>query len=263
LEPDAPDPEKALDGEPLPNSAADEFIGKMNHDFRRPKPSEEAVAAALQAIQKLTSDVAAESETQFAGLETACPKCGGPNSGTNRFCGYCGTLLDAVQSSAAAKLENPQTPPAVGTGQHLYHHHYHHHYFSDSAGKAVPETKTVVHRTEEVVDASRLQPLPTDPETVIQRLVQNWALYCNARRLDDLVALYSADAIVIRPNADLAHGTAAIRQLLSAALQSGLGDVELECADIGIIGEFACLTGLSKMLVPSPQENATSRQGSI
>src|SRR5260370_13792980 len=50
-------PEKAGD-DPLPNSAVDDFFVKMNHDFRRPKPSEEAVAAALHAIQALARDVA-------------------------------------------------------------------------------------------------------------------------------------------------------------------------------------------------------------
>src|SRR5258706_6485163 len=36
--------------DPLPNSAADDFFVNLNRDFRRPKPSEEAVAAALHAI---------------------------------------------------------------------------------------------------------------------------------------------------------------------------------------------------------------------
>lgn len=241
-----PDPEKDQGDELLPNSAAEEFFGKMNHDFRRPKPSEQAVAVALHAIQKMTGDVVAEygSETPATSAETACPKCGATNSGGNRFCGYCGTLLERTEQPAL-KIETP----AVAPGQHVHHHHHHHHYFSDPNGKSPAVPEAIVQRTEQVSAALQMQGSVTDAEA-IQQLVRNWSLYCNAKRLDDLVELYSTDAIVLRPNALPAHGSSEIRQLLGAALQSGLGDVELECADIGIVGAFASLTGISKMLVP-------------
>jgi ketosteroid isomerase-like protein len=66
-----------------------------------------------------------------------------------------------------------------------------------------------------------------------------------------LLALYSADAIVLRSNVAPAHGRSAIRQLLQAELQAGLGDVELDCADAGFLNDIACLTGRSHMLVPT------------
>jgi ketosteroid isomerase-like protein len=65
------------------------------------------------------------------------------------------------------------------------------------------------------------------------------------------LTLYSSDAIVLRANLAPAHGRTAIRQLLQAALQAGLGDVELEPADAGVLGDIACLTGKSRMLVPT------------
>src|SRR5436305_15293114 len=98
-----PDPGKDQQDEILPNSAADEFFGRMKHDFRRPKPSEEAIASALQAIQKLTGEITLEYSRKVPAENSAekCPKCGGPNSALNRFCGYCGTLMD--------RPERPQT----------------------------------------------------------------------------------------------------------------------------------------------------------
>src|SRR5258708_5670217 len=64
------------DDELLPNSTADEFFDRMKHDFRRPKPSQEAVATALQAIQKLAGDVALDhaSNLQAHTAEVKCSK---------------------------------------------------------------------------------------------------------------------------------------------------------------------------------------------
>src|SRR5262249_20718265 len=109
----------------------------MKHDFRRPKPSEEAIASALQAIQKLTGEVAAEAtpESTVESRAGKCPKCGAGNSLTNRFCGYCGTPMDRVEG--ARTNSEVQVP---SEGRHIYHHHYHHHYFSE-AEKAAAEKR--------------------------------------------------------------------------------------------------------------------------
>ena len=81
--------------------------------------------------------------------------------------------------------------------------------------------------------------------------MQTWSRCFNSKRLDELVELYSSDSIVLRPNSVPAHGQDAVRQLFETALEAGLGDVQLDCADIGIVDDFACLTGRSKMLVPT------------
>jgi len=242
-----PDPKKEQSDEPLPNSAVDEFFVKMKHDFRRPKPSEEAVAVALHAIQTLTGAAAVEPGSAKAAAGTngeECPKCGAANSGLNRFCGYCGALLGRAEKPVT-KVEGPQNGSTPG--QHFYHHHFHHHYFPDSQGK---DSANKVVTWTGGSSAAPQSDAEAALESAIQKLVQEWSVRCNSKRLDDLVELYSSDAIVLRPNVAPAHGSSAIRQLLNTALESGLGEVELDCADIGVVGDIACLTGRSKMLVP-------------
>jgi uncharacterized protein (TIGR02246 family) len=260
--------------DPLPNSAVDDFFVKMNHDFRRPKPSEEAVAAALHAIQTLAGDAALEGDGEAAATEDSsaensstqasgepCPKCRAVNSGSNRFCGYCGSSLTrrekpaaptAAPSSALFREQPIRQQPA--SEQHIHHHH--HHYFPESVGK---------HSFGEVALTGELAaPPPTAvaaAEAAIQKLVRDWSLCCNSKRLDDLLALYSPDAIVLRPSVSPAHGRSAIRVLLQSALQDGLGDVELDPADAGVLGDIACLTGRSRMLVPTAPGNRHEETG--
>jgi hypothetical protein len=137
--------------DPLPNSAVDDFFVKMNHDFRRPRPSDEAVAAALHAIQTLAGD-AAEHDVEAAAVQdlssddsatatagALCPKCRAVNFGTNRFCGYCGALItqrEKLATGAAAPgalIHEPPTRDQTAREQHIHHHH--HHYFPGSEGK--------------------------------------------------------------------------------------------------------------------------------
>jgi uncharacterized protein (TIGR02246 family) len=256
-----PPPEKFGD-DPLPNSAVDDFFVKMNHDFRRPKPSEEAVAAALHAIQTLAGDVAeheaeagsapSTGDSRAEDSDERCPKCREMNSGSNRFCGFCGALLMRLEKPAAKTaappsglVREPQHEQPVRE-QHIHHHH--HHYFPESVVKpSFGDAKVAL--TGELA-APQATPA-ADAEAAIQKLVSDWTLCCNSKRLEDLLALYSLDAIVLRADVALAHGRSAIRQLLQAALQAGLGDVELDCADAGVLGDIACLTGRSRMLVPT------------
>ena len=249
-------------GDLLPNSAADDFFVKMNRDFRRPKPSEEAVAAALHAIQTLASE-SAEHDTEESFAEDAraedpatritgatCPKCGAGNSGSNRFCGSCGTSLARRAKPAPAPLEGARREASVRE-QHIHHHH--HHYFPGStggpAGKPPAFDSANATLTGELA-APKLTGIAA-AEAAVQKLMIDWTLFCNSKRLDDLLSLYSPDAIVLRSGVPPAHGHPAIRELLKAALQAGLGDVEFEPADAGVLGDIACLTGTSRMLVPT------------
>jgi uncharacterized protein (TIGR02246 family) len=248
-----PDPEKEQQDEVLRNSAAEEFFGRMKHDFRRPKPSQEAIASALQAIQKLTGEVTIEHSPNEPPHSTGekCAKCGAANSAMNRFCGYCGTLMDRPERpQPKSETDQAQTP---SEGQHYYHHHYHHHYFSETekAGAGKEAEIGLSSPTSSEVEEAAATETEADAANAIQKLVQTWSRYFNSKRLDELVELYSSDSIVLRPNSSSAHGKDAVKKLLQAALDAGLGDIQLDCADIGIVGDFACLTGRSRMLAPT------------
>jgi ketosteroid isomerase-like protein len=244
-----PVPDNPENEELAPNSAADEFFIKMKHDFRRPKPSEEAIAAAMQAMQNLMSGAivegAPEKSSQHPAAE-ACPKCGAANTGLNRFCGYCGALLKIP----AANMSKAEAESAPASAQHIYHHHYH--YFAQPENNpneprvwtgASQQSAQVEWPTQEATE-------PEDLEKTIHKLIRDWSLYFNSKRLDDLLALYSSDAIVLRSSVAAAQGSEAIRQVLESSLKEGLGDVDLECSEIGMVEDFACITGRSKMLVP-------------
>jgi uncharacterized protein (TIGR02246 family) len=246
--------------DPLPNSAADDFFVNLNRDFRRPKPSEEAVAAALHAIQTLAGDAAEHEAEAFEDSSAGdfpaeasgerCPKCHAVNSGSNRFCGFCGASLVHRAKPAAQAAPSPSALVSEQPPREQHIHHHHHHYFPES----MPITKHSFGDPTTALTGELATPPPADAsaaEGAIQKLVTDWTLCCNSKRLDDLLALYSTDAIVLRANLAPAHGRTAIRQLLQGALQAGLGDVELEPADAGVLGDIACLTGRSRMLVPT------------
>ncbi|HEX6802696.1 MAG TPA: DUF4440 domain-containing protein [Terriglobales bacterium] len=254
--------------EPLPNSAVEEFFSKMNADLRRPKPSEEAVAVALQAIQTLAADAALQetgARTEAAGTGTVesaaspltgpeCPKCGGVNSGTNRFCGFCGTLLD--KTGAAPIKTATITAPAE---QHVYHHHHHYHHFPEGTSES---TESLPVSAPASAPPAGLEPADVaSAEAALRKLMQRWTMAYNAKRLDEVSSLYSNEAIVLRPSMLPVRGRAGVREHLSGAIQSGMGDMQLDCTDIGVLGEIACLSGRNRMLMPVAAANRQERTG--
>ena len=88
-------------------------------------------------------------------------------------------------------------------------------------------------------------------ESAVRKLTQDWALACNTKQLEDLVDLYGADAVVLRPNVPLVRGMAAIREFFFGLLDAGLGEVEMEPLRVEIFGDIAYEAGRCKMLVPS------------
>ena len=87
-------------------------------------------------------------------------------------------------------------------------------------------------------------------ETAVRKIIQDWVFACNSKQLDDLVSIYSSDALVLRPNHPAVRGTAAIREFFFAALDSGVGDVEIDPIRLDVIGDVAYEAGRFKMLVP-------------
>jgi len=252
-------PASGSEAELAHNPAVDDLFRRLKQDLHQPKPGTEAIAAALQAAQRLTSQVDADASASAAAeaIETRiCLSCGSRNPAENRFCAICGVpQQDAPPLEPEAPIAPSVKPAPHAAGQHHYHHHYHHHYFAASEGglasagsdpraTSAPVARDV--RARSPVGGASL----SRGESAIRKLTQDWALACNNKQLDDLVDLYGADAIVLRPNVSPVRGSAAIREFFFAALDAGLGDVEMDPLRVEVFGDVAYEAGRCQMLVP-------------
>jgi ketosteroid isomerase-like protein len=240
---------QAADGT-TPAESVDEFFNQIQSDMRRPDISQEAVAAAFQAIQRMALEGDAEKPmvpvTQSA--DGHCPGCGAENLENSKFCNGCGSPLQV------ATTDKTQAP---GAGQHHYHHHYHHHYFPNTAGApaAAERGARPLGAPVPIRDIARLRAPLTGPgvsraEAALRKMTQDWVQACNTKQLDDLLELYVPDALVLRPNVPAVRGAAAIREFFFGALEAGLGEVELEPLRVELFGDIAYEAGRCKMLVP-------------
>lgn len=241
----------------------------MNYGMRRPKPGQEAIAAAFEAIQRLALEVDTEEsvnhEEQNPAAQNQCGVCGAQNRPQNRFCASCGVPLsqsrslppepeNAEEESTALIPSQERRIRREPPGQHHYHHHYHHHYFAASEAGFAPSPEMGTGsgpRENTVLRAPLTGPSLSRAEVGIRKMSQDWALACNTKQLDDIVNLYTADALVLRPNVPPIRGTASIREFFFTALDSGFGEVELEPVRVEIFGETAYEAGRCKALVPS------------
>jgi uncharacterized protein (TIGR02246 family) len=229
------------------NLELDEFFRRLPANFRWPKPNAEAVAAAVEAIQRMSGGSGTEEVAAEPGAESgdACAGCGGSLPAAARFCVWCGLAKRAGVPGASL---DPQ--PQAG-GQHHYHHHYHH----------------IVPPQESAASASTAEPATSAPrgktgspssggsgnsraEIAVRQVVQDWAQACNTKHLDDVLELYAADATVIRASLPPIRSLPAIREFLFSLLEAGLGDVEMESLRTEVMGEVALDLGRCKMLVP-------------
>jgi ketosteroid isomerase-like protein len=286
----------ALDSESVPtigphNPALGEIYQRLYPEMRRPKPNQEAIAAALQAMQRLTmesdSETVAESAAQPTAVNAlaACPVCGHRNREGNQFCGACGLPLAALDAgSPAAASPNlggpPQTPqpapeardevhPAPGAhgGAHYYHHHYHHHYFQGGladAGSAAPRANAPESAREadrlRVAAAAKGEPMSRG-EAAVRRLTQEWVLACNTRQLDELIELYAQDALVLRSNLPPIRGAIAVREFFYSSLEAGLGEVALDPMRVEVFGDMAHEVGRYSALVPGATGKRREERG--
>jgi ketosteroid isomerase-like protein len=176
------------------NPALGEIYQRLYPEMRRPKPNQEAIAAALQAMQRLTMETDSETVAEDARPQTiltasaACRVCGHHNREGNKFCGMCGLPIEAVQSAAlqsttaeSPAIESPalelpdfargltQTPPpapepeqevhpsaGAPAGAHHYHHHYHHHYFQGGQEAAAPAARSNAPESARETDRMRV-----------------------------------------------------------------------------------------------------------
>jgi ketosteroid isomerase-like protein len=253
-------PETSSEGELGHNPAVDDFFRRLKQDLHHPKPGTEAIAAALQAVQRLASQADTDDSVSAVAEATesrSCLACGSLNPAENRFCAICGVpQQDAPSPAAAVVPAGSSKPVAQAPGQHHYHHHYHHHYFSSTEG-GVPlaaSEQRLASSTPAVRDARpRAQlggPSLNRLEAAVRKLMQDWAHACNSKQLDDLVDLYGVDAIVLRPNVPPVRGTAAIREFFFGLLDAGFGEVEMDPLRLEVFGDIAYEAGRCKMLVP-------------
>lgn len=263
-------PPKNAPAETPRSAGLQDIFRRMKADMGRSKPGQEKIDAALEAAQRIALQMDTESVGAIAEAQErrVCHACGSPNPRENRFCARCGVPQHELPEGDApapgdVKLINPLAP-AAPAGQHHYHHHYHHHYFASeevvSAPSAEPRAAAPVVRDTGKVRASAGAG-PSRAEAALRKLAQDWTQACNTKHLDDLVDLYTADAIVLRPNVPPVRSTPAIRELFFSVLEAGLGEVELEPLRVEIFGDIAYEVGRCTMLAPTASGKRREERG--
>jgi ketosteroid isomerase-like protein len=272
--------------EDVPASPMDDILRRLQPEVRRPKPSPEAIAAALESAQRLAAEADAENgaedmaRTLRESGTIACGVCGHSNREGTKFCGMCGVAMETRRASAAEPppsqaiaraLNSPPAeamPAARANETHHYHHHYHHHYFPGADGmypRASPEPAREVARDflreEKLRPSAALRGEMTRAEAAVRSVTQEWVLACNTKHLDDLVELYVPDGIVLRSNCPPIRGATAVREFFFGAMDAGLGEVELEPLRVEVVGELAYEAGRFKALVPSATGKRREERG--
>ena len=282
-----------------------EIYRKLEPELRRSRPNPEAIAAALEAVQRL----AAENDAEQASVDVAhaltrdpltadglgpdaasgtCRVCGHNHREVSKFCGMCGApMLASDPSDAGYSPEEHQQgralalPPnsflddalsnaggnrEVARETHHYHHHYHHHYFpggyEGGASRGMGEgMRADPGREEKMRPNAALRGDMSRAEAAVRRVTQEWVLTCNTKHLDDLLELYTADALVLRSNYPPVRGAAAVREFFFGALEAGLGEVEVEPLRVEVVGDLAYEAGRCKALVPSATGKRREERG--
>jgi ketosteroid isomerase-like protein len=98
-------------------------------------------------------------------------------------------------------------------------------------------------------------------EAAVRSVTQEWVLACNTKHLDDLLELYTADAMVLRSNCPPIRWAAALREFFFGALDSGLGEVEIEPLRVDVVGDLAYEAGRCKALTPSATGKRREERG--
>jgi uncharacterized protein (TIGR02246 family) len=283
------------------NPALGEIYQRLYPEMRRPKPNQEAIAAALQAMQRLTMEADSETAAEEATPGTssnlhACHVCGHRNREGNKFCGMCGLPIGTEPSKSAdpatpafalPTLDDDellsQTPrsaqepiysghkaevhPEAGSppGTHHYHHHYHHHYFQgghDASSAPRPNAPESAREADRMRVAAAAKGEPMSrSEAAVRRLTQEWVLACNTRQLDELMELYAPDALVLRSNLPPIRGVMAVREFFFASLEAGLGEVAVDPMRVEVLGDLAHEVGRYSALVPGTAGKRREERG--
>ena len=245
--PNPPDPQPDPENDqPVEGKEIEEFFQRLPGNFRWPKPNAEAVAAAVEAIQRMSGSAAAQDLAAAGDADepgNACSGCGGSLPASARFCVWCGIPNRPVAGDATA-------PSQSGTAQHHIHHHYHHLVPSQGTVSGAPSARSEPSAPRGRAPGSAGTSTGGRAEAGARLVVQDWAQACNTKHIDDLLELYAADATLIRSSVPPVRSLPAIREFLISMLEAGLGDVEMESLRVEVLGEIALDLGRCKMLVP-------------
>jgi uncharacterized protein (TIGR02246 family) len=142
------------------DAAAVETRQRLFPEMRRPKPNQEAIAAALQAMQRLTMQMDSESAAEESAAQTTraafiiCSSCGHKNREANKFCGMCGLPVEASPDESRAsespdlELPNfglPVPAPAGFENERLEHDRLEHDRPTSQVPHAAQEAEREVH----------------------------------------------------------------------------------------------------------------------
>jgi ketosteroid isomerase-like protein len=278
---------------PVSSSDMKELARRLRPEMRRGQPGADAVSAALEAAQRLAVETDAEDAANdvaqglSSGSKTvACKICGYENRAGNKFCGMCGISAEEAEKAAAnipsaephapsTAMMIPQTFPEpemrlpmtrpTGNETHHYHHHYHHHYFPGAQEGMVPRASEPVRdpaREDKLrATAASLRGDMSRAESAVRAITHEWVLACNTKHLDDLLELYTSDALVLRSNYPPIRGAAAVREFFFGALDAGLGEVEIEPLRVEVAGDLAYEAGRCKALIPGSTGKRREERG--
>ncbi|HME36103.1 MAG TPA: nuclear transport factor 2 family protein [Candidatus Sulfotelmatobacter sp.] len=285
---------------PASNPEMEEILRKLQPEMRGAKPSPDAIAAALEAAQRLAAEADAEQASDDALREltgdsatTVCRVCGYRNRQGNKFCGKCGvSVMDAAGAATPGVLKvpshelalppdffldhEPETRPATtrpsGQETHHYHHHYHHHYFPGGEAMAARSAADAMRDSardpmRDLIREDKLRPIAalrgdmSRAEAAVRRIAHEWVLACNTKHLDDLLDLYVPDALVLRSNCPPVRGAAAVREFFFGALDAGLGEAEVEPLRVEVVGDLAYEAGRCKALIPGATGKRREERG--
>lgn len=244
MAPDDQTPENPEKKQNLENPELDEFFQRLPANFHWPKPTDAAVAAAMETIQRIVGIAGAElTSDRIAEPGDCCSRCGATLEAGVHFCPQCGL---AAGSPVGESAQVRQSSSAA-----VHHHHHYHHFVPAQAGKPSPPAS----EPESPAARGRAPGTPGLPtggraEVLARQVAQDWAQACNTKHLDDLLELYAADATLIRSNVPPVRSLPAVREFLHALIEAGLGDLEMESLRVEVMGEIAMDLGRCKMLVP-------------
>jgi len=107
------------------NSEVDDFYKQLQPEMRRPRPGPDAMAAALEAVQRLAAEADAEDAAQglsagashgssslassSVGSSGSCRVCGYRNRDGNKFCAMCGLPADGFDGGLDERLPHEFT----------------------------------------------------------------------------------------------------------------------------------------------------------